>query len=71
MKDDWSHIQLLPPDGSEDWPDGFVSLAILAFVVVAPLICFGPQLAAIEAWIIDVYRTIDSWVSPIREFVFG
>ena len=71
MKDEWRHSQMLPPDGSEDRLDGFISLGILAFVVGAPLIYFGPQLAAIEAWIIDVYRIIDSWVSPIRELVFG
>jgi len=52
MKDDWrtNHNQLPPPEGSEDRPDGFISIAILAFVVVAPLIYFGPQLGAVEAW---------------------
>lgn len=71
MNDELRHNQLPPSDGSEDRPDGFVSLAILAFVVVAPLIYFGPELGAIEAWFVDVYRMIDGWVAPIREFVVG
>jgi hypothetical protein len=71
VKDEWRHSQLPPPNGSEDRPDGFISLAILVFAVVAPLLYFGPQLAVIEIWLIDVYRAIDGWVSPIREFVFG
>jgi hypothetical protein len=71
MRDERPHTQLPPPDGSEDRPDGFVSLAILAFAFIAPLIYFGPHLGVIEAWLIDVYRMVDSWVAPIRELVFG
>ena len=71
MKDERPHTQLLPPDGSEDRPDGFISLAILAFALVAPLIYFGPQLGAVENWFVDMFWTIDSWVAPIREFVLG
>lgn len=69
MRDERPHVQLPPPEGSEDRPDGFVSLAILAFVLVAPLIYFGPQLGAIESWFVDIHWTIDSWVAPIRESV--
>lgn len=71
MRDERPHTQLPPPGGSEDRPDGFISLVILAFAVVGPLIYFGPQLGAIEAWLIDGYRMIDSWAAPIRELVFG
>ncbi len=71
MGDERPHNPLPPPDGSEDRPDGFISLAILAFALVAPLIYVGPQLGVIEAWLIDVYRSIDSWVAPIRELAFG
>lgn len=71
MRDERPHTQFPPPDGSEDRPDGFISLAILAFAVVAPLIYFGPQLGVIEAWLAGAYGTIDSWVAPVREFVFG
>ncbi len=63
--------QLPPPDGSEDRPDGFTAVAILAFVVIGPLIYFGPQLGAVETWCVDVYHTIEGWVAPMREFVFG
>ena len=71
MRDERPHTQLPPPDGSEDRPDGFISLAILAFALIAPLVYFGPQLGKIEAWLIDVFRMIDSWAAPIRELVFG
>lgn len=71
MKDDWRDHQLPPPEGTEDRADGFISVAILAFAIVAPLIYFGPQLGAIEDWIIDVYRVVDGWIAPLRGSVFG
>lgn len=70
MKSDWRNNQL-PPEGSEDRQDGFISIAILAFAIVAPLIYFGPQLSTVEAWIVDLYHTADRWVAPIRELVLG
>ena len=71
MDDNWRATQLPPPHDTEDRPDGFVSVAILAFAVVAPLIYFGPQLGAAEAWFMDAYSAIDRWVAPIRQFGFG
>lgn len=71
MKNDWRNTQLPPPEGLEDRPDGFISVAILAFVIVAPLIYFGPQLGAVEDWLVDIYRTVDGWVEPIRDLFFG
>lgn len=71
MKNDWRNNQLPPPEGSEDRPDGFISIAILAFAIVAPLIYFGPQLGTIEAWIVNLYHTADRWAAPIRELVLG
>ena len=71
MKNDWRNDQLPPPEGSEDRPDGFISIAILAFAIVAPLIYFGPQLGVVEAWFVDFYRTVDGWIAPIRELFFG
>lgn len=71
MKNEWRNNQLPPPEGTEDRPDRFVSVAILAFVLVAPLIYFGPQLRLFETWLVDVYRMIDSWLAPIRELMFG
>ncbi len=71
MKSDWRNHQLPPPEGSEDRPDGFISIVILTFAIVAPLIYFGPQLGAVEAWFLDLYRTVDSWVAPIKEFVLS
>jgi hypothetical protein len=71
MKSDWRNNQLLPPEGSEDRPDGFVSIAILGFAIVAPHIYFGPELGTVEASLVGLYRTVDSWVAPIREFVLS
>lgn len=50
MRSDWRNDQLPPPEDSEDRPDGFISIAILTFAIVAPFINFGPQLGAVEAW---------------------
>lgn len=71
MKDDWRNNQLPPPEGLEDRPDGFISVAILAFIILGPLIYFGPQLGAFEAWLVDVYRIVDIWMAPVRDFVLG
>jgi len=32
MKNDWRNDQLPPPEGSEDRPDGFISIAILVLI---------------------------------------
>jgi len=71
MKNDWRNNQLPPPDGTEDRPDGFISIAILMFALFGPLIYFGPQLGTVEAWFVDAYRMIDGWVAPLRDLVFG
>ncbi|MFI0849594.1 hypothetical protein [Mesorhizobium sp. IMUNJ 23232] len=71
MKDDWRFQQLPSPEGTEDRPDGFISFAILAFVIIAPLIYFGPQFGAVETWFVDICRAIESWMVPIRELVLG
>lgn len=56
------------PENDNGWPAAWL---LLAFVLIAPLIYFGPELGAIEAWLVGAYRMIDSWVAPVREFVFG
>jgi hypothetical protein len=71
MKSDWRNNQLPPPEDSEDRPDGFISIAILAFAIVVPLIYFEAELGAVEAWLLDLYRGVDGWVAPIREFVLS
>lgn len=71
MKDDRHRNQLPPPEGLEDRPDGFISVAILAFIILGPLIYFGPQLGAFEAWLVDVYRMVDSWMAPVRDYLLG
>ena len=71
MKNDWRNNQLPSSEGSEDRSDGFISIAILAFAIVAPLIYFGHQLGTVEAWIVDLYHTAARWVAPIRDLVLG
>lgn len=56
------------PDSDDGWPGTWL---LLAFLLIAPLIYFGPQLGAVEAWFADIYRMIDGWIVPIRELVFG
>lgn len=70
--DNWPYKYGPPPDDLPEHDSGWPgSWLLLAFMLVAPLIYFGPQLGAIETWLIDVYRIIDGWVAPIRELVFG
>jgi len=71
-QENWPYKHGPPPEelreSDNGWPGSWL---LLAFVVVAPLIYFGPQLRAVEAWFVDVYRAIDSWVTPVRELLFG
>ncbi len=56
MKKHWHINPLPPPDESTD--GGFVSFALLLFVIIGPLIYFGPELRTIETWLVDIYRTV-------------
>ncbi len=56
------------PENDNGWPGTWL---LLAFVIIAPLIYFAPQLGVIEAWLVGAYTKIDSWVAPVRELVFG
>lgn len=70
--DNWAYKYGPPPEdlsGKDGgWPGTWL---LLAFLVIAPLIYFGPQLGAVEAWIVDIYQAAVRWVAPIREFVLG
>lgn len=48
MRSDWHNDQLPPPEDSEDRPNGFISIAILGFAIVAPFIYFGPNLEQLK-----------------------
>lgn len=56
------------PERDNGWPGSWL---MLAFFILAPLIYFGPELGSIESWIATGYETIENWVAPIRDFVFG
>jgi hypothetical protein len=69
MKQEWHVNPVPPPDEPAERRDGFTFFVIIVFVVLGPLIYFGPQLGAAEAWLMDAYSAIDRWVAPIRQFV--
>jgi hypothetical protein len=66
--DNWA-LKYGPPP--EELPENDDSWLLLPLVIIGPLVHFGPQLGAIEAWIVDVYRAVDSRIAPIREFFLG
>ena len=68
MKQHWHINPLPPPDESTDGNDGFVSFALLLFVIIGPLIYFGPELRTIETWIVDGYWTVETWLLQIRNW---
>lgn len=72
MKHHWHIDPLPPPEGSNDNGPGFVAaFLLLAFVVVGPLIYFGPELRAVEAWILSAFGTVEAWILPIRDWLLG
>lgn len=72
MKRDWDINPLPPPEGSDDQGlDPISAFLLLAFVVVGPLIYFGPQLRMIEAWIVKAFNTVEGWLIPIRDWFLG
>jgi hypothetical protein len=44
---------------------------MLAFIIVGPLIYFGPALRTTEAWLVGGYRTVESWILPFRDWLLG
>lgn len=72
MKRHWDINPLRPPEGSDDnAPDPISDYLLLAFVVVGPLIYFGPQLRTIEAWLVKAYSAVEGWLIPIRDWFLG
>jgi hypothetical protein len=72
MKRHWDINPLRPPEGSDDSaPDAISDYLLLAFVVVGPLIYFGPQLRTIEAWLVKAYSAVEGWLIPIRDWFLG
>jgi hypothetical protein len=70
--DNWAYKNGPPPEELPEhdsgWPGTWL---LLAFFVIAPLIYFGPQLGAVETWLVDLYHVIEGWVAPIRDMFFG
>ncbi|MDI6028977.1 hypothetical protein QBK99_22650 [Corticibacterium sp. UT-5YL-CI-8] len=70
--DNWPYRYGPPPDelpeNDHGWPGSWL---LLGFLLIAPLIYFGPQFASVETWIVDLYHAADRWMAPIRELVWG
>ena len=71
MKQHWQIAPVPPPDDSTAGLDGLVSFALLAFVILAPLIYFAAELRAVEAWITEVYSTVENGLAHLRNMVIG
>lgn len=72
MKQHWHINPLPPPKGSDgDHPNGTSMYLLLAFVVIGPLIYFGPELRAVETWIVSTYSTVEGWLLPIWDWLLG
>ena len=71
MKQHWQSDPLPPPEESTDGEDGFISFALLVFVIIGPIIYFAPVLRSVEAWAMNVYQTIEAWILPIRNWLIG
>jgi len=72
MKLHWDINPLPPPEGSNDQGlDSISAYLLLAFVVVGPMIYFGPQLRTIEAWVVNAYSTVEGCLIPIRDWFLG
>jgi hypothetical protein len=72
MHDNWPYKYGPPPEDPPANDDGWpMSWLMLAFVIVGPLIYFGPQLRAIETWFVEVYGVIEGALAPIREVFPG
>ena len=71
MRPHWHVKPLLSPDDSSDRPDGFVGFALLVLIVIGPLILFGHQLGVLETWFGDVYKIVESWLLPVRDWLLG
>lgn len=69
MKQNWQIDPVPPPESSASGMDGFVSLALLAFAIVGPVIYFGVELAALERIVVGWYGTVENWLLPIRDWV--
>jgi hypothetical protein len=70
--ENWSYRYGPPPDelpeNDHGWPQSWL---MLAFVIVGPLIYFGPELRPIETWLVGGYRTLESWIFPLRDWLLG
>jgi hypothetical protein len=71
VKQHWQIAPVPPPDDSTAGLDGFVSFALLAFGILAPLIYFGAELRAVEAWIIEIYSVVENGLSHLRGVIIG
>lgn len=66
MKQNWQIDPVPPPENSAGGIDGFISLALLAFAIVGPLIYLSEKLGALETMVLGWYGALESWLLPIQ-----
>lgn len=71
MKQNWQIDPVPPPENLASGMDGFISLALLVFAIVGPLIYFGDELGTAERYLIGAYRAFEGWAFPIRDWFLG
>ena len=69
MKQNWQIDPVPPPENSASGMDGFISLALLVFAIVGPLIYFGDELGTLETMVVDWCGTLENWLLPIRDWL--
>ncbi len=71
MKQNWQMEPVPPPETSSAGIDGFIAWALLAFVLIGPLIYFRNELGAAERYVIGGYRVLEGWLLPIKDWFLG
>lgn len=70
--ENWAYKYGPPPDelpeNDHGWPQSWL---MIAFVIVGPLIYFGPGWRMIEAWLIGGYQKIELWILPLGDWLLG
>ena len=61
MKQKWQIDPAPPPENSASGIDVFVSLALVAFAIIGPLIYFGEDLRAVETMVVGFYGILRNW----------
>lgn len=68
MKQNWQIDPVPPPETSAGGIDGLISVALVAFAIIGPLIYFGDELGTAARHLMGAYRVFENWLLPIRNW---